>query len=140
MIVQTLDENQKRAVVRQFSSPRLDAPDTKRFVIRLLLTLYGKHALCWSWVTVKNTVWLPSFRRWLYTLIDNGEIPDPPDDCFRTVGGLVFSSHPSSETEDANGVERDPYVYYITTFIQQYIHLHGGFERIESLRATAVGR
>lgn len=139
--MQVLDEYQRRAVVSQFCNPRLDSSDTKKFVVRLLLTLYGKHALCWSWVSVRNAVWLPAFRKWLLQLISTGVVPDPPDDCFRIVGTLVFTSPTdSSEMEEPNGIERDPYVFYVTAMLQQFIRLHGGYERIESLRGSTVGR
>ena len=108
-----------RDFARRVCCVSLDAPDTKRFVLRLLLTLYGTDAMTWSWTTVRNAVWLPSFRAWLVKLLANEDIPDPPEQCIRAVGNLVLSHR-----SDPDGTSLDFVSDYILQRMQSYVSRH----------------
>lgn len=94
----------------------LDTPDSKRFALRLLLTLYGTDAMTWSWTTVRNAVWLPAFRGWLVRFLIDNDVPRPPEHCLRTVGNLVLSHR-----SDPDGTSLDSVSDYIIQCMQFYI-------------------
>lgn len=85
------DRFDPKDIVKRVCCAPLTTPDRKRFILRLLLTLYGKDAMTWTWTTVRNTVWSAAFRRWLSQLILDEAIPEPSSERFRVVRGHVMS-------------------------------------------------
>jgi hypothetical protein len=67
----------------------LNPPDNYKFLFRLLLTLQGKDALCWSWTTVRNYMWFPACKKWMRDFFAGQPIAAPPVERLRQVQNVV---------------------------------------------------
>ncbi len=106
----------KEIIVKRVCCVSMNTPNRERFILRLLLTLQGREALTWTWLTVRNAVWLPAFRSWLRKLVTNQHIPEPPDDKMRTIGSLVLS-----RGADPNGTDPlDWALEYVLACMRQF--------------------
>ena len=122
------DKFDPKNIVSRVCCAPLTTPDRKRFILRLLLTLYGKDAMTWTWTTVRNTVWSAEFRRWLSRLILAEEIPDPPEERFRVVRGHVMSQ------SDPNGTLAcaDPELFMALCSMNVYVVKNRGLYDTDS--------